>query len=172
MYRNSHYKDNIIMRLPYLYNGNSYTGKMVSLYWDDPWCCSYCLAASVARITSMLGWDCEAARERLLSDLVLDLLLEAKLKSCENTNQKGEVQLSKCNRGPTQAVRTRRMPAAHQPHSMDIATHNSHQLPRLTPILHHRHTPTPGTHLNIKTVFPRYGDFHVKDKTVARPSYL
>ena len=26
--------------------------------------------------------------------------------------------------------------------------------------------------LNIKTVFPRYGDSHVKDKTVARPSYL
>ena len=27
-----------------------------------------------------------------------------------------------------------------------------------------------GPHLNIKTVFPRYGDFHVKDKTVAKPS--
>ena len=26
--------------------------------------------------------------------------------------------------------------------------------------------------LNIKTAFPRYGDSHVKDKTVARPSYL
>ena len=26
--------------------------------------------------------------------------------------------------------------------------------------------------LNIKTVFPKYGDSHVKDKTVARPSYL
>ena len=24
----------------------------------------------------------------------------------------------------------------------------------------------PGPRLNIKTVFPRYGDFHVKDKTV------
>ena len=30
----------------------------------------------------------------------------------------------------------------------------------------------PGSRLNIKTVFPRYGDSHVKDKTVARPSYL
>ena len=30
----------------------------------------------------------------------------------------------------------------------------------------------PGPHLNIKTVFSRYGDSHVKDKTVARPSYL
>ena len=32
----------------------------------------------------------------------------------------------------------------------------------------------PGPHLNtcIKTVFPRYGDSHAKDKTVARPSYL
>ena len=29
-----------------------------------------------------------------------------------------------------------------------------------------------GARLNIKTVFPRYGDFHVKDKTVARPSYF
>ena len=29
-----------------------------------------------------------------------------------------------------------------------------------------------GPHLNIKTVFPRYVDFHVKDKTVARPFYL
>ena len=26
--------------------------------------------------------------------------------------------------------------------------------------------------LNIKTVFPWYGDSHVKDKTVSRPSYL
>ena len=26
--------------------------------------------------------------------------------------------------------------------------------------------------LNIKTVFPRQGDSHAKDKTVARPSYL
>ena len=30
----------------------------------------------------------------------------------------------------------------------------------------------PGPCLNIKTVFPRYGDSHVKDKTVVRPSYL
>ena len=30
----------------------------------------------------------------------------------------------------------------------------------------------PGPCLNIKTVFPRYGDSHVKDKTVDRPSYL
>ena len=29
-----------------------------------------------------------------------------------------------------------------------------------------------GPRLNIKTVFPSYGDYHVKDKTVARPSYL
>ena len=29
-----------------------------------------------------------------------------------------------------------------------------------------------GPRLNIKTVFPRYGDSHVKDKTVSRPSYL
>ena len=30
----------------------------------------------------------------------------------------------------------------------------------------------PGPRLNIKTFFPRYGDSHVKDKTVARPSYF
>ena len=30
----------------------------------------------------------------------------------------------------------------------------------------------PGPRLNVRTVFPRYGDSHVKDKTVARPSYL
>ena len=29
-----------------------------------------------------------------------------------------------------------------------------------------------GSRLNIKTAFPRYGDSHVKDKTVVRPSYL
>ena len=29
-----------------------------------------------------------------------------------------------------------------------------------------------GPHLNIKTIFPRYGDSHIKDKTVTRPSYL
>ena len=29
-----------------------------------------------------------------------------------------------------------------------------------------------GPRLDIKTVFPRYGDSHVKDKAVARPSYL
>ena len=32
--------------------------------------------------------------------------------------------------------------------------------------------PAPGARLNIKNVFPRYGDSHVKDKTVVRPSYL
>ena len=30
----------------------------------------------------------------------------------------------------------------------------------------------PGPRLNIKTVFPRYGNSHVKNKTVARPYYL
>ena len=30
----------------------------------------------------------------------------------------------------------------------------------------------PGPCLNIKTIFPRYGDSHVKDKIVAIPSYL
>ena len=31
---------------------------------------------------------------------------------------------------------------------------------------------SPGPRLNIKTVIPMYGDSHVKDKTVVRPSYL
>ena len=31
---------------------------------------------------------------------------------------------------------------------------------------------TAGLCLNIKTIFPKYGDSHVKDKTVVRPSYL
>ena len=31
---------------------------------------------------------------------------------------------------------------------------------------------SPGPRLNINTVFPRYGDPHVKDETVSRPSYL
>ena len=30
----------------------------------------------------------------------------------------------------------------------------------------------PWPRLNMKTIFSRYGDFHVKDKTVARPSYF
>ena len=33
-------------------------------------------------------------------------------------------------------------------------------------------TRTPGPRLNIKTVLSTYGDFHVKDKTAVRTSYL
>ena len=29
-----------------------------------------------------------------------------------------------------------------------------------------------GPRLNIKSVFPRYGESHVKDKMIPRPSYL
>ena len=32
--------------------------------------------------------------------------------------------------------------------------------------------PSPGPRLNIKTVLSTYGDFHVKDKTAVRTSYL
>ena len=32
--------------------------------------------------------------------------------------------------------------------------------------------PNPGPRLNIKTVLSTYGDFHVKDKTAGRTSYL
>ena len=34
------------------------------------------------------------------------------------------------------------------------------------------HCPAPGPRLNIKTVLSTYGDFHVKDKTAVRTSYL
>ena len=35
-YRDSHYKDKAFMRLSYLYDGSSYTGKASSLYCDGP----------------------------------------------------------------------------------------------------------------------------------------
>ena len=35
-YRKSHCGDNTIVRLSYLHNGISYTGKMISLYWISP----------------------------------------------------------------------------------------------------------------------------------------
>ena len=34
------------------------------------------------------------------------------------------------------------------------------------------HQSLPGPRLNIKTVLSTYGDFHVKDKTAVRTSYL
>ena len=34
------------------------------------------------------------------------------------------------------------------------------------------HNKRPGPRLNIKTVLSTYGDFHVKDKTAVRTSYL
>ena len=34
------------------------------------------------------------------------------------------------------------------------------------------HSMEPGPRLNIKTVLSTYGDFHVKNKTVVRTSYL
>ena len=34
------------------------------------------------------------------------------------------------------------------------------------------HIKVPGPRLNIKTVLSTYGDFHVKDKTAVRTSYL
>ena len=38
--------------------------------------------------------------------------------------------------------------------------------------LNYHHIRYPGPRLNIKTVLSTYGDFHVKDKTAARTSYL
>ena len=35
-YGDFHYKDETVVRLSYLYNGNSYTGKAEILYWDGP----------------------------------------------------------------------------------------------------------------------------------------
>ena len=37
---------------------------------------------------------------------------------------------------------------------------------------HTRMSKVPGPRLNIKTVLSTYGDFHVKDKTAVRTSYL
>ena len=35
-YGDFHYKNKTVMRLCYLYNGNSFTGKTTSFYWDGP----------------------------------------------------------------------------------------------------------------------------------------
>ena len=35
-YGDSHYEDKTVVKLFYLYNGNSYTSKTVFLYWDGP----------------------------------------------------------------------------------------------------------------------------------------
>ena len=40
-YGSSHYKGKTVMRLSYLYNGNSYTGKMAYLYWNGPLLLTY-----------------------------------------------------------------------------------------------------------------------------------
>ena len=34
-YEDSHYKDEMVMRLSYFYNGNPHTGKTESLYFDS-----------------------------------------------------------------------------------------------------------------------------------------
>ena len=35
-YVDFHYKEKMVVRLSYLYNGNSHTGKTTSLYWNGP----------------------------------------------------------------------------------------------------------------------------------------
>ena len=40
-YRNFHYEYKMVVRLSYIYNGNSYTGKMTSLYWASTQVMSY-----------------------------------------------------------------------------------------------------------------------------------
>ena len=44
-YGDFHYKDKTVVRLSYLYNGNSYTGKTAFVYWDctDPCILIYAL---------------------------------------------------------------------------------------------------------------------------------
>ena len=53
---------------------------------------------------------------------------------------------------------------------------HNHDLKQVSqePILQQMECPLtkPEPRLNMKTIFPRYGDSHVKDKTVVRPSYL
>ena len=57
-------------------------------------------------------------------------------------------------------------------------SHNNHLIFLMSmPILIRQHlciemVLRPGPLLNIKTIFPRYGDSHVKDKMVSQPSYL
>ena len=47
MYEDFHYKDEIDVRPSYLYDGNPYTGKTASLYWDSP------LSAAVERLVQL-----------------------------------------------------------------------------------------------------------------------
>ena len=49
-YRDSHYKDEMVARLSYLYNGNLYTGKMACLYWDTPWIRGYSAKRALSAI--------------------------------------------------------------------------------------------------------------------------
>ena len=60
-----------------------------------------------------------------------------------------------------------------------VSTGDSQQILNVTGLLEHRHISScalrgwlPGPRLNIKTVLSMYGDFHVKDKTAVRTSYL
>ena len=43
---------------------------------------------------------------------------------------------------------------------------------RIKQIMWNVYSMNPGPRLNIKTVLSTYGDFHVKDKTAVRTSYL
>ena len=52
MYGDFHYKDKKVVRPSYLYNGNSYTGKSVSLYWDGPQVVLWCVPDYLACQTS------------------------------------------------------------------------------------------------------------------------
>ena len=50
-YRDSHYKDDTVVRPSYLYQGNLHTGKMASLYWISP----LIIPAFFAYISSQIG---------------------------------------------------------------------------------------------------------------------
>ena len=57
-YRESHYRDKTAPS--YLYNGNPYTVKMVSLYWDGPLVSTYCtLCCQVRYWPYHWYWPCQ-----------------------------------------------------------------------------------------------------------------
>ena len=64
--------------------------------------------------------------------------------------------------------------SAHNVTSMNMDTYNNHiNLLETNQMTITKQLKTgPGPRLNIKTVLSTYGDFHVKDKTVVRTSYL
>ena len=71
MYGDVHYKDETVVRPSHLYNGNLYSSKMTSLYWDDPQI-SGCLEVSIARNTV---WSIGVQRNKLSYNFNQDTII-------------------------------------------------------------------------------------------------